>query len=424
MAENECTECLAAFDGPTSTESTPPAFPTPTPVVDDAASLLLMLSGAAEQSPRAVAPSHSMLLPRAQLSSSSYSSRIGGMSSSQPQSPSQSKRSVVKVDRVLRCGACEGCRRADCGRCPNCRDKPKFGGSGVKKQACTNRRCLNPTRTGGGQWAVRQPGQGLLPGQGEDAGAASDGEVSQDSTVPYSPLMAGRRDVNVDELNSPSRQISLAEMSAVPAAVTSASMLASVASTHPAPLSPPKVPAPVHGQTEWTQSEQQEARVSPAKGAPRARTPRLLTLSPPAAARPAASRTARNPAACRRSTPRAMWPQARRAARRTRTPRAHQSCGRRRVRRRWPRRSARARAERRRPRRSSALARSAAGRATGEERTKDKQEDEHATRHFHWRASREESQRGKDRCTSSVGGGNAGGAAPGRARAVMRRCHV
>lgn len=290
MASLECTECLAAFDGPTSTESTPPAFPTPTPVVDDAASLLLMLSGAAEQSPRAVAPSHSMLLPRAQLSSSSYSSRIGGMSSSQPQSPSQSKRSVVKVDRVLRCGACEGCRRADCGRCPNCRDKPKFGGSGVKKQACTNRRCLNPTRTGGGQWAVRQPGQGLLPGQGEDAGAASDGEVSQDSTVPYSPLMAGRRDVNVDELNSPSRQISLAEMSAVPAAVTSASMLASVASTHPAPLSPPKVPAPVHGQTEWTQSEQQEARVSPAKGAPRARTPRLLTLlrPPPPAPQPPA----------------------------------------------------------------------------------------------------------------------------------------
>lgn len=69
----------------------------------------------------------------------------------------QTKRTVVKVDRVLRCGACEGCRRADCGRCPNCKDKPKFGGAGVKKQACQYRRCLQPTRTGGGRWASAGP---------------------------------------------------------------------------------------------------------------------------------------------------------------------------------------------------------------------------------------------------------------------------
>lgn len=55
--------------------------------------------------------------------------------------------SCVKVDRALRCGACEGCRRADCGQCPNCRDKKAYGGAGVKKQSCSNRRCLNPTRT-------------------------------------------------------------------------------------------------------------------------------------------------------------------------------------------------------------------------------------------------------------------------------------
>jgi hypothetical protein len=30
----------------------------------------------------------------------------------------------------------------DCGACYNCTDKPKFGGPGVKKQACINRKCL------------------------------------------------------------------------------------------------------------------------------------------------------------------------------------------------------------------------------------------------------------------------------------------
>ena len=30
----------------------------------------------------------------------------------------------------------------DCGNCYNCYDKPKFGGPGIKKQACVNRKCL------------------------------------------------------------------------------------------------------------------------------------------------------------------------------------------------------------------------------------------------------------------------------------------
>jgi len=62
-----------------------------------------------------------------------------------------SKSRANKVDRTLRCGACDGCKRADCGRCPNCKDKPKFGGAGVKKQACQYRGCLTPTRTGNGR---------------------------------------------------------------------------------------------------------------------------------------------------------------------------------------------------------------------------------------------------------------------------------
>ena len=38
--------------------------------------------------------------------------------------------------RTNRCGACAGCLRGDCGACKNCRDKPKFGGKGIKKHQC------------------------------------------------------------------------------------------------------------------------------------------------------------------------------------------------------------------------------------------------------------------------------------------------
>ena len=39
--------------------------------------------------------------------------------------------------RGVRCMQCEACLRAeDCGRCEFCRDKKKFGGPNIKKQAC------------------------------------------------------------------------------------------------------------------------------------------------------------------------------------------------------------------------------------------------------------------------------------------------
>ena len=47
-----------------------------------------------------------------------------------------------KTSKTMRCNSCTGCQRMDCGRCPNCRDKPKFGGAGVKKQSCIHRMCL------------------------------------------------------------------------------------------------------------------------------------------------------------------------------------------------------------------------------------------------------------------------------------------
>ena len=40
------------------------------------------------------------------------------------------------------CKNCPNCLAADCGDCVNCRDKPKFGGKGKKKQRCIKRKCL------------------------------------------------------------------------------------------------------------------------------------------------------------------------------------------------------------------------------------------------------------------------------------------
>ncbi|KAK6172193.1 hypothetical protein SNE40_015908 [Patella caerulea] len=46
--------------------------------------------------------------------------------------------------RKIRCKECAGCLAEDCGKCKQCLDKPKFGGSCKMKQACIHRRCLNP----------------------------------------------------------------------------------------------------------------------------------------------------------------------------------------------------------------------------------------------------------------------------------------
>jgi hypothetical protein len=46
-----------------------------------------------------------------------------------------------KAAKLRRCGECEGCTRDDCGSCQACADKPRFGGKGTKKKACTERYC-------------------------------------------------------------------------------------------------------------------------------------------------------------------------------------------------------------------------------------------------------------------------------------------
>jgi hypothetical protein len=42
---------------------------------------------------------------------------------------------------MMRCGECEACLRDDCGKCPMCKDKPKFGGPGRLKQTCERKKC-------------------------------------------------------------------------------------------------------------------------------------------------------------------------------------------------------------------------------------------------------------------------------------------
>lgn len=46
------------------------------------------------------------------------------------------------MNRSQRCGTCRGCQSKPCGRCVYCQDSPQFGGPGVKKQSCIERRCL------------------------------------------------------------------------------------------------------------------------------------------------------------------------------------------------------------------------------------------------------------------------------------------
>ena len=48
------------------------------------------------------------------------------------------------ANKLTRCGKCPGCVNEDCGECKNCLDKPKFGGRGIKKQACEQRDCSDP----------------------------------------------------------------------------------------------------------------------------------------------------------------------------------------------------------------------------------------------------------------------------------------
>ena len=52
--------------------------------------------------------------------------------------------------KIKRCGACIGCRTKNCRQCRPCLQMKKYGGPGLLKQACINRKCSNPLNSNGG----------------------------------------------------------------------------------------------------------------------------------------------------------------------------------------------------------------------------------------------------------------------------------
>ena len=97
--------------------------------------------------------------------------------------------------RTRRCGQCAGCVALDCGQCSACLDKPKFGGKGTAKQACSKRRCAKPTMPadygttadGGGRTAARQrtsgPASALAVRGGGSCGRSASAKSSRSSRV-------------------------------------------------------------------------------------------------------------------------------------------------------------------------------------------------------------------------------------------------
>ena len=47
------------------------------------------------------------------------------------------------LKRKTPCGKCSGCSLTNCGTCVSCKDMIKFGGKGIKKKRCLNRKCTN-----------------------------------------------------------------------------------------------------------------------------------------------------------------------------------------------------------------------------------------------------------------------------------------
>uniref|UniRef100_A0A1X7TAJ2 Ubiquitin-like protease family profile domain-containing protein n=1 Tax=Amphimedon queenslandica TaxID=400682 RepID=A0A1X7TAJ2_AMPQE len=58
-----------------------------------------------------------------------------------------------------RCGTCENYVAVECGTCKYCLDKPKFGGNGVLRQSCINKKCHNMASTSQGGYIsyVKEP---------------------------------------------------------------------------------------------------------------------------------------------------------------------------------------------------------------------------------------------------------------------------
>ena len=65
----------------------------------------------------------------------------------------RSKKAIAFPSKRMRCGDCEGCHAANCGKCRFCKDMPQFGGRNIMRQSCAERKCrvslaaaISPTR--------------------------------------------------------------------------------------------------------------------------------------------------------------------------------------------------------------------------------------------------------------------------------------
>lgn len=87
-----------------------------------------------------------------------------------------------KRGTLQRCSQCVPCTRSDCGECQNCLDKPKFGGPGLRKQACEKKRCLTMTT----RYATPSPEHTTLGSNGtkSDSPTGAEKMVGMTSALP------------------------------------------------------------------------------------------------------------------------------------------------------------------------------------------------------------------------------------------------
>mmetsp|Transcript_47709 Transcript_47709/g.95239 ORF Transcript_47709/g.95239 Transcript_47709/m.95239 type:complete len:261 (+) Transcript_47709:65-847(+) len=112
----------------------------------------LMTSGEWEDFWLMIESKHTVHGPPAKVPHIMQPARMSVRLPSSPPTPSKWHDSAPiakgRHQRSNRCGSCAACRAQDCGRCKNCRDKPRFGGPGIKKKACLARICHRADENG------------------------------------------------------------------------------------------------------------------------------------------------------------------------------------------------------------------------------------------------------------------------------------
>jgi len=113
--------------------------------------------------------------------------------------------------RTNRCGSCEACRAPDCGTCKECLDKPKFGGSGIRKKACIARVCTNvalhPPPQSPQPPTAQQTAKQILQSSPATASSSSHCAKQLAAEMYQQPLFARRPPLTLLDLQQPSTHI-------------------------------------------------------------------------------------------------------------------------------------------------------------------------------------------------------------------------